>query len=115
MNAHPVQESSSDTEYETVSLGLSWGGVSIAFFLLTLASPYLMRYLPWDPPQPWTAPLLWIPVVLASSLIGLLAGGLGYWRSKHNSKAKLGLALNGLVFGLLLLATALILLILRRP
>jgi len=88
---------------------LSW-----LFFAASLASKPLVRLLPRSlRPYPW-AVLLPVAVSAALALAGLLLAWLGGRRSRRRGLARIGLFLNAVVFGLTLLASLAIVLILRR-
>ncbi len=90
-------------EYEVVPLRLSWGGLSLSLFLLTLPAPYLLRLQPWRPAQLWMWPLVPVVTIGALSLLGLVCGLLGLRYSAGKGTAKMGLLLNGAVVGCILL------------
>ena len=90
-------------EYEVVSLRLSWGALSLTFFLLTLPARTLLDLQPWRPAQIWMWPLMPVVAIAALSLLGLLAGLLGLRLSDGRGMAKVGVLLNAVVLGCILL------------
>lgn len=90
-------------EYEVVSLRLSWGGLSLFLFLLTLPAPYLLRLQPWRPAQSWMLPLVPVVTIAILSLLGLVADLIGLRFSDRPGMAKIGVLLNAVVVGCILL------------
>lgn len=90
-------------EYEAVSLRPSWGAVSLIFFLLTLPAKTLLRLQPWRPAQLWMWPLVPVVAIAVLSFLGLLAGLLGLRLSESRGMAKIGVLLNAVVLGCILL------------
>jgi len=84
-------------EYDVVALRLRWGGLSVAFFLASLLSPYLLRLQPWRPEELWRWPLVKVLAVAATALVGLVAGLVGVRYSPARGLARTGVFLNGVV------------------
>lgn len=108
MSAPPSEASGEQygEDYEVVSFRVSWAGLSIFLFLLTLSGRYLLELQPWRPDPIW----LWsrvVPVILLGlSSLGFLAGWIGWKTSKRRGMAKLGMFLNGVVATIILLVGA---------
>ncbi len=92
-------------EYAVVRLRISWGLISLLAFALALPCRYLLRLVPVKLPEPWMGFWLWIPVMLALALLGVLCGLLGL-RQEPRTIAKIGLLLNSAIL-LVLIGTAL--------
>ena len=97
--------------YEVVRLRFSWAGTSLLLFALSLPMPYIMDWIPLRLPAYWMRPAAWVPAVFLLTALGTLCAFIGYRRSANRSLAKLGLFLNGVVVGLLLLFVLAIVLI----
>lgn len=93
------------SDYAVVKVAPSLGLVSLSFFVAALASPYWVYYLPLRFEHSWQRPVLVPIVTFVLALLGLLGGFFGR-RSKHPGLARLGLFLNGVICGLMLLMIA---------
>ncbi len=97
-------------DYGVVTLRLHWGAVSILLFLATLPAKHLTRFLwhatDWRPSQIWIWPLIPWALVLLFALLGAVAGCLGLTVSEHKTASKIGLLLNGVVLGCMVLVLA---------
>lgn len=92
--------------YDVVTVRLSWGLISIGFFLFTLPTRYFVRHLPWwRPDNLWMAPLLSALAVPALATLGLLCGLFGL-RGRSPSTARIGIFLNVVALGVSLLIFA---------
>ncbi len=91
-------------EYEVVSLRPSWGAVSLTLFLLTLPARSLLRLQPWRPEQIWMWPLVPVAAIAVLSFLGLLTGLVGLrFQAQSRGMAKIGVLLNAVVLGCILL------------
>ena len=90
-------------EYEVVALRLSWGALSLACFLLTLPARSLFRLQPWRPEQVWLWPLVPVAAIAVLSFLGLLAGLAGLRTPQSRGTAKVGVLLNAVVLGCIVL------------
>lgn len=93
-------------EYSTLTLGSSWGAVSLLFFVLAITSRQLVRLLPPELHGWNIMPPVAVLAVPPLSLVGLLLGVIGLKREGRRGLALLGTGLNGIVF---LLSVALLL------
>ena len=94
-------------DYEVISLKISWAGLSILCFLLTLPARDLLRLLPWRPERIWLWPLIPPLVILGLSCLGFLCGAIGWRFSERRGLAKTGMFLNGTVMAIVLAIAAL--------
>ncbi len=91
-----------DDDYQVISVRVSWAGLSLVFFGLTMASDYLLHLQPWRPRQIWAWPLMKPLAVLALSSLGFVAGWLGLRFSDSRGLAKAGMFLNGVPLAIVL-------------
>ena len=100
-------------EYAAIEFRLDGGLMSLAFFVLQLATPYLARWQPWRPRRIWLWPLVSPGVIFVLAVLGVLCALWGRRRAKGSAAARIGLLLNGIVFAILLLWGLLMMFIVR--
>ena len=89
-----------ESDYEVIPLRLSWAGLSILLFLLTLPARDLLQLLPWRPEPIWVWPLIPPLVIFGLSLLGFFSGLLGLKLSARRGLARTGMFLNGVVLAI---------------
>ncbi len=99
-------------EYRVVQLRPSWGLLSILIFAYSLPIRYWLNFLPWHPYQYWYRPGYMVLATLGLSALGMATAWFGLraarldssGRKTGRSASKIGLFLNGTVFGILVLS-----------
>lgn len=92
-----------DNEYAAIDLRLNGGVLSLSLFGLQLVTPYLVKLQPWRPTKIWLWPLVTPGALFILASLGLLCGLWARRRSKKSAAVRLGVLLNAVVFGILLL------------
>lgn len=93
------------SDYAVVQLAPSWGLFSLTFFLAALAAPYWVYELPIAFRHGWQRPVLVPAATALLALLGFVVALLGRNSRRHPGLARLGLFLNGVICGLLLVLT----------
>ena len=100
----PNRRARSDDEYAVVSLGLSWGLLSLALFFFNLPVRGWTRLLPWHPGHYYSQPGKLALYTLLVAVVGMIFGWFGRRSERHAAAARWGLILNALIAGTLVIA-----------
>lgn len=90
-------------EYATISLRPSWGKLSLATFLLCIPADAWTDWLPWQPANYWQRPLVPVIAIFFLGLVGLVFAALGLRTDENRTAARIGLWLNMIAVGVVLL------------
>ncbi|MEM9554754.1 MAG: hypothetical protein AAGC60_10880 [Acidobacteriota bacterium] len=90
-------------EYSTITVRPSWGTLSIVTFLLAIPADAWTDWLPWQPENYWQRPLVPVLAIFVLSLVGIACALLGLRNADQRTAARIGLWLNGIALGVVLL------------